>query len=489
MDVKEKDSEADSGNWETDRGNQATASASADSKLDPSSSPHSSSEPEEFPVISEEGRQGHSWQSYIKRRGAEVAEKSERPRRRPRRTITDSEQLTFYGLLRQINDMHKPEEKKRSWNNKNPELGKIQTRRKNDWGQEVRQGTDEEMDKLPPISDELLDETREALHDTYPDPWEFGQRLVDDEDTRGEETPTPRKAALRTMSELETKPLKDVFARLRKDRYSHYDEEEDGPNDTFDPVPVHVGIDLVVRREAAKIEAELVAAAQQERGDFGIWNVCKERIFSMTRLLEDKRHGGEPKEASPASDDPIHRETRATSSKESSTLEIPPFIPIEPVILSLYPEMLLVALRLLNREYPASPLIASFSSFVRTQGRESSIIGTSTNLYNELLSYYWDGCKDLSSVISLLREMEVTGVEADRETLIILHKISRRRRADVEATKRIVNRGDGVDRMVVPWWDIGPTRRAYRELEAPGGWIDKLEARAKRKQQSQLWQR
>lgn len=235
-------------------------------------------------------------------------------------------------------------------------------------------------------------------------------------------------------------------------------------------VPMPQAIRIIVKREAGKIENVLKEAVSDNKGDIGIWDVCKARIFSMLEHIGPNTVSGQ-------------RKRQYEQEQGQPTLEIPASVPVEPVVVSLYPKMLLVAFRLLNQHYPKSQLIGQFRSTIKSHGRASAVLGTSTGLYNELISFYWQGMNDLGGVISLLQEMEVTGVDANERTCYILKEILRQRDQDLKDhwyRRRQVEEGEKV-RVREPWWDMAPNRRAVKDLLGPEGWVSRLEARVQKR--------
>lgn len=233
-------------------------------------------------------------------------------------------------------------------------------------------------------------------------------------------------------------------------------------------------IQSIVKREKAKIESALRAAIDEGKGDTGILEVCEERIFSLLRYLGDGRlpeDSGTPITSTETSTEDSGTPTTSSADEPTphSTLEVPESVPVEEVVLLLYPKMLLVAFRLLNSHFPGSPLISQFHSMVKSHGRTSAVLGSSTRLYNELLYFYWRGCSDLPSVVSLLKEMETTGLEPDEGTCALLKSISEQRVRDLQREAR--NNWD--------WWDMAPNQTAVRELFGENGWLPRLEKRVK----------
>lgn len=240
-------------------------------------------------------------------------------------------------------------------------------------------------------------------------------------------------------------------------------------------MPIERAIKIIVQRESTKIENALQAAIDEDKGDIGIWEICKARIFSMLQTVPGVAPGTQQQQ---------EQDTTTTTD-----LEIPASVPREPVVISLYPQMLLVSFRLLNLHFPNSPLISQFRSTIKSHGRASAVLGTSTGLYNELIYFYWRGCNDLAGVTSLLQEMEVIGVEPNQRTVGILRGILSQREKDLKRhwylRKQAMEQGRDPDQVGgfgirEPWWDMAPNRRVVKELLGPDGWVHRLEERVKK---------
>ncbi|KAF7128224.1 hypothetical protein CNMCM5793_002766 [Aspergillus hiratsukae] len=313
---------------------------------------------------------------------------------------------------------------------------------------------------------------------------QIGVKEKESKDDPEAATGEPEKVAL---SEDERSQIDNIFNSVLKDIRRKEQGSEDSTEGSAKRMrkerltiadPRAWAIRSTVQREKAKIESALRAAIDEGKGDTGILEVCEERIFSLLRYLGDGRlpdDSGAPTTSTEDSGTPTMRTedsgTPTTSSADKptphSTLEVPESVPVEEVVALLYPKMLLVAFRLLNSHFPGSPLISQFRSMVKSHGRTSAVLGSSTRLYNELLYFYWRGCSDLPSVVSLLKEMETTGLEPDERTCGLLKSISEQRVRDL-------NREDRNS-----WWDMAPNMTAVRELFGENGWLPRLEKRVK----------
>ncbi|BCS01567.1 uncharacterized protein AKAW2_51908S [Aspergillus luchuensis] len=274
-----------------------------------------------------------------------------------------------------------------------------------------------------------------------------------------------RSAARTERQESEIAVREQNTAIEEKLQTGEYTDDELAEMISSKQITMDRAIEAVIMRESVSIEAALWDAIDNRRGDTAIWEVCKERIFNILRHLDDEKKGL------------LGVKDESTSE---SFLAIPPVVPTEPVVTELYPKMLLVAFKLLNLHYPESHLISQFRATIKSMGRASAVLGGSTALYNEFIYFYWRGCHDLPGVVSLLRDMEVTGVEPNRRTCGLLHSIKNQRdhdlrnhwrKAKVEGKQGKANRE--------PWWDLAPNRKAVRELFGDDGWVKKLEGRVK----------
>lgn len=250
-------------------------------------------------------------------------------------------------------------------------------------------------------------------------------------------------------------------------------ERPNWKRDEVDTITVADAVELVVKREAKKIEAELFKAIEEDRGDMGLWEVCKERIFSILQHLDENPSTLQagPATATDALDTNAETEP-AASTRSPGPLDIPDLVPTSPVVARLYPKTLLIAFRLLNTHFPDSQLISQFRSTIKAQGRTSAVLGTSGALYDEMIYFYWHGCNDLPAVISFLHDMHIHGLNPSFRSRQLLKDIVKQRYHKLRAAQKA---GEETD----PFWDLPPNRKAFRELAGPGGWLDRLEELAR----------
>ncbi|CAG8882408.1 unnamed protein product [Penicillium salamii] len=212
---------------------------------------------------------------------------------------------------------------------------------------------------------------------------------------------------------------------------------------TADEVTISVqsAVQMVVDRESEHIEFALFQAVEQGKGDMGVWEVCKERVFSMLLHLDDETFA----QASNVNLDTME-EPQTSTPRPSGPLRIPPVVPTAPVLAALYPKILLIAFQ---------------------HGRLSALLGASSGLYDELITYQWRVCRDLPAVIGILREMDQLGVNPSNKSRGLLTSLIIRQGRDLKAFEES---SDGQEF----FWNFPSNRDAFDELTRKDGWMDKI---------------
>ncbi|CAI7576474.1 unnamed protein product [Penicillium viridicatum] len=366
--------------------------------------------------------------SYLQKKAASV---SERPSLRPsvvKKTtkiapkITTQEKLIFGGLLEQLGFKH--------------------------------DGETTESSSLKPLSEEKKAEMAELMS-AKKAALKAKQKPKDDSSYR-----RPEKSETEEQVPAENQGPKRIY--LRDLGYS----EPATASAAEVTVSLRRAIEIVVKAESEHIEFALFQAVEDGKGDMGVWEVCKERIFSMLRHLDEKSlvEASDPDSLSTI-DQP------EPSTRPSGPLRVPAVVPIAPVVVSLYPKVLLIAFRLLKTHFRDSPLIPQFRSTIKEYGRISSFLGASSGLYDELIHYHWRVCKDLPAVVSILREMNQLGINPSGKSRGMLTGLIIRHARDLEAHRKSPNGKDF-------FWDLPSNKEAFDELTRKDGWMDQIEARS-----------
>lgn len=216
----------------------------------------------------------------------------------------------------------------------------------------------------------------------------------------------------------------------------------------YDPIVV------AQRKEFRRIENKLYKADT----DVKILEILREDVFPKLAILERRRVGAmgadgteaakvlsastsssgsrkkakkkqKSHEASTTSENASKAETESHHEKdktnEQEQMQRDDDAPSIPT--TSYQHIFLLALRLLTRRTRYTALANSLLPTIKSHSLTSSILGTSTALYNEVIGYRWAIFKDMGTILSLLRDMESTGVAANAKTLELLDRIAKNR--------------------------------------------------------------
>jgi hypothetical protein len=211
---------------------------------------------------------------------------------------------------------------------------------------------------------------------------------------------------------------------------------------------------------------------------------------SFSGVSEGRESNDTDIESRKAAGNPSTNQQDLVTNSNSNSLEIPSYVPRTAVISSVYSHMLLVAFHLLRTHFPNSPLIGEIRPTIQSYGRASVVLGGSTKLYNELISFYWRVCDDLPAVVSLLKEMEVTGAQPDAKTYKLLRALTTERERDrwkYIRQERLRRNGPGRQDLhtgngssPTTWMETVPNMYALRELRGSGsqqGWVERIRLR------------
>jgi hypothetical protein len=173
----------------------------------------------------------------------------------------------------------------------------------------------------------------------------------------------------------------------------------------------------IIRTEQERHYQRIEKLITSAKTDAELWNVLEKEIFSVIRTLG---LGGEQE-----------RRKKALEALESENATLADFSSmrssIRPSDLAIwgsnYPSLLVVAVRQLRHEFPASSLPLAILPAMKALGRESFALGASTILYNEIIVFIWLKYADYQTIINLLQEMDTGMVDFDSNTLEIVRSI------------------------------------------------------------------
>jgi hypothetical protein len=130
-----------------------------------------------------------------------------------------------------------------------------------------------------------------------------------------------------------------------------------------------------------------------------------------------------------------------------------------------YPHLLVSFLAELRDNFPSSQLAFSVLPMVKSLGRQSYVLGASTQLYNGIILDTWRTFSNFSRINELLLEMENAGLEFDFDTLEVLGKIRRQGERILKGERgELLKRVWELDSMISGWTTVV-------------GWIPKVKER------------
>lgn len=258
--------------------------------------------------------------------------------------------------------------------------------------------------------------------------------------------------------------------------------------------------------ESRKICNEMEQAAGSGDGDLGVWKVCEKRVFPLMDLINlpgslsptgnrakrrqarERRRQAKLRNLEPGQED-SKSASGNTSPDTTGLLDIPPNVPVLPVVSKVYPDVILHAQQLFQDRFPMSPFTTQLFEAVKARGRTSLMMGASVDLCNELIGFRWRVYNDLPYIVALLKEMEEGGVEFNRHTLDLVEGIQRERMS-------ALNEDGGSSTNRNSWWESDAIHTAYQQLVGKtgpdSGWISRVKSHIGtesdlRKQRKIMW--
>ncbi|KAF3939242.1 hypothetical protein ABW19_dt0202145 [Dactylella cylindrospora] len=155
----------------------------------------------------------------------------------------------------------------------------------------------------------------------------------------------------------------------------------------------------------------LKAMLEECESDLQIWEFLDTHVFPMATSS-----------AVEASDD---QTAQASGTGRPNKLSKPKAVDAGEVVIpsSNYPKLLHNAISMLRTTYRDFPSCVAIFERVKQLGPESYIIGCSIAVYNQMLLVRWKGYRDVQSVLDLLDEMRLNGVQGNVETAGIVSDV------------------------------------------------------------------
>ncbi|RMZ82694.1 hypothetical protein DV738_g1450, partial [Chaetothyriales sp. CBS 135597] len=227
--------------------------------------------------------------------------------------------------------------------------------------------------------------------------------------------------------------------------------------------------------------------------DVAAFSILQKQIFPLLELITPPSPSAKPDPASSSRPlnshipDPMaqSKKPRAKKSKTSrsvvndailsltATATTPTTASPLDIVSRLYPAATLLALRLLTKHQPLSPITSSLLSTIRDLGPTSYVLAANTHFYNTFLFLRWNVSSSLCEICTLLSEMERGAVEFDRGTAAFLADVAEERARDFYTARSDDGAGApapdfGVgsgERRGAQWWRKQPQEKWWPRVE------------------------
>jgi hypothetical protein len=186
--------------------------------------------------------------------------------------------------------------------------------------------------------------------------------------------------------------------------------------------------------ETARIETLLKNA----KSDVHLWAVLSDNLFDQIEVLgignPEIQAENEAVDKTPLKEADEKKKTKEEKLREKAVQEENAALAQRTRLESaekfallgtIFPSLLLTAIRELRRRFPESNLVFSILPVVKGLGTSSYALFCTTDLYNELMMATWQATADVKAVVDLLQEMEVNGFEFNQTTLALVRRLTR----------------------------------------------------------------
>lgn len=210
--------------------------------------------------------------------------------------------------------------------------------------------------------------------------------------------------------------------------------------------------------------------------DVEIWRVLENEVFNIVVRFQEQLKAEEEESDKVAKKAPRRKKKGAIDAEATEPEEVPLLAILE----TNYAAHCLYALRLLRRHFRTSPYALFLLPKIKSLGPISYVLGTSTDLYNELMFIKWREYSDLHGISELGTEMRNRGLAVNQMTLEVL-------RAVLLMSKQGLKGKYG--EVVKAWWEMQGSVAGLAKVSGLYGrlWSDYLERRRQSKPGRRGW--
>ncbi|KAF6241087.1 hypothetical protein HO173_000881 [Letharia columbiana] len=242
-----------------------------------------------------------------------------------------------------------------------------------------------------------------------------------------------------------------------------------------------LGNEVETEEERAKLEVAcddhrtlVMGMLDSANSDVEIWQVLEKEVFSLithldehTKFVEKAKkvkalHAAKVRKAEAEgkaiTDVKLTKRDLTETETSGTKLTQTKAIPIDNLLSILhrnYAEYCLNALRLMRRKHPTSFYAPHVLSTIKRRGPISTVLGVSTDIYNEILYHKWMQYSDLHGMADMIEEMLNQGIESNGVTTALIKGIAKQR--------RMGQRGF-FGPVVKEWWAMRATVEGWRRV-------------------------
>lgn len=200
--------------------------------------------------------------------------------------------------------------------------------------------------------------------------------------------------------------------------------------------------------------------------DVEIWRVLENEVFNVVVRFQEQLKA-EEQESDKAAKKAARKKKKGAIDAEATE---PEQVPLLTILETNYAAHCLYALRLLRKHFRSSPYALFLLPKIKSLGPISYVLGTSSDLYNELMFIKWREYSDLHGISELGTEMRNRGLAVNQMTLEVL-------RAVLLMSKQGTKGKYG--EVVMAWWELQGSVAGLAKVSGLYGrlWSDYLERR------------
>lgn len=323
--------------------------------------------------------------------------------------------------------------------------------------------TDDAKDLLPNSDEDLFSKPDSGLEDPSLSPAQQLRKIFE-EAVRADRGARPESDAAKPESR---KKAESPRGRKRIVEKVTAESEDVGPSKSEER-----SLNAALRQTCKAHKQRVIGMIKKAKTDVDVWKVLENEVFRLvTRQLDPHKQKGEVEkvglghlkeerevaENAPAALPQTSQEGRGPAADTRSTK--PQKLSDEAVSAILrhnYGSYCLYALRIYRNSFPYTPYALHVLTQIKSMGPVSTVLGVSSDFYNEIIYHHWMLYGDCGAIADLLDEMENQGLKANDATEKLVRSILRQHYKASQGHK---------GKALKVWSHIGPVKEKWLRLK------------------------